>query len=176
MQTGKRERKVNPWVNPTTIYEEWKKTATRETATDDTFTQTDMKILALMKKHQMQKKEKYEVFDFDIHKMIKVNRQEWIEYWQEKNWCFGICTRFLESNKNITPKILHDFLRETEPRLLLDIHAGTQQFGYERQLADLSNQSCFDEEREELTKKLEEWRKICYYMEQFHNNMTYYAW
>ena len=176
MQTGKRERKVNLWVSPTTLYEEWKKTATREAATDDVFTQMDGKIIALIKKYQMKKKEKYEVFDFDTNKIIKVNRQEYVEYWQEKHWCFGICTRFIESNKTITPKILHEFLRETNPRLLLDIHAGMQKFGYERQIDDLSDQSFFDEERKELTQKLEDWRRMCYYMEQFHNNMTYYAW
>lgn len=177
MQKIEREKKKNLYVYPGVCYKEWKKTevAKREIANDNSFTQMDLKILKKLKKNHVKKEGTFQIFD-DNGKLKYIARKEFIEHYKD-SWGFCLRTWFCENNKEITPKILHDFLRSLTPDDFAAVVYSDKPFPshYTRPIHNFFNFSDTDN----LIKQWEgtlEWFEYCYYMEQFHNDNTFFTW
>lgn len=170
----KRERKFNPYIYPGIWYEEWKQTidAKREIANDNSFTQMDLKILKKLKKNHVSNKGSFQFFD-DNGRLKNVTRKEYIEHYKDS---YGFCIRtwFCENNTEITPKILHDFLRSLVPEKFAVTIYSDEYFPsyYEKKLS----LNPTEDEIIDYWKKLEEWFEYCYYIEQFHKDKVYFCW
>lgn len=175
MQKIKRERKPNPYIYPGIWYEEWKKTvdAKREIANDNSFTQMDLKILKNLKKSHISKNIQHYIYD-DTGKLKKVSYEEYLDHAKDTFFGAAIRTWFCETNKEITPKILHDFLRSLTPsRFAVTVYSyGKFPSYYEDELPLRPT----EDEVINYWEKLVEWFEYCYYIEQFHNDNNCFEW
>lgn len=171
----RRERKPNPYIYPGVWYEEWRQTiyAKREIADDNSFTQMDLKILKKLNKNHISKNMPHHIYD-DAGKLKKVSYEEYLDHAKDTFFGAAIRTWFCEINKEITPKILHDFLRSLTPERFATTVYSDEFFPdyYERKLG----LSPTEDEIIDYWEKLEEWFEYCYYMEQFHKDSIYFGW